>query len=260
MTSALGAVWECWTRWLLNEKGTSMSEFGSNQMTPGAVWSRDVDTRADFIVKTYVHLFAAIGAFTAIEVFFFKTGMAETLTRALMGMPGGWLMVLGGFMVVSWIASRIAHSAESLSAQYAALSSFVLAEAIIFVPLLYIANANYSGVISSAAAFTLVGFGGLTAVAFVTRKDFSFLRGVLMWGGMCALLAIVGGVVFGFTLGPFFSVLMIAFAGAAILYDTSKVLHHYPSDRYVGASLELFASVALLFWYVLRLFMSLSRR
>jgi FtsH-binding integral membrane protein len=48
---------------------------------------------------------------------------------------------------------------------------------------------------------------------------------------------------------------MIALAGASILYDTSKVLHEYPQDRYVGASLQLFASVALLFWYVLRLFL-----
>jgi FtsH-binding integral membrane protein len=45
-------------------------------------------------------------------------------------------------------------------------------------------------------------------------------------------------------------------AGAAILYDTSNVLLRFPEDRYVAAALELFASVALMFWYVLRLFMS----
>ena len=49
---------------------------------------------------------------------------------------------------------------------------------------------------------------------------------------------------------------MVAFAGAAILYDTSNVLRHYPEDRYVAASLELFASTALMFWYVLRLLSS----
>jgi FtsH-binding integral membrane protein len=48
---------------------------------------------------------------------------------------------------------------------------------------------------------------------------------------------------------------MIALAGGAILHDTSKVLHHYPEDKYVAASLELFASVALMFWYVLRLYL-----
>ena len=109
--------------------------------------------------------------------------------------------------------------------------------------------------IQSAALVTLIGFAALTGVVFVTRKDFSFLGALLKWGGVVALVLIVAGVVFGFQLGTFFSVGMVAFAGAAILYDTSNILHHYPEDRYVAAALGLFASVALMFWYVLRLFM-----
>ena len=70
------------------------------------------------------------------------------------------------------------------------------------------------------------------------------------------LVLIVAAVIFGFELGVFFSVAMVGLAGGAVLHDTSKVLHHYPEDRYVAASLELFASVALMFWYVLQLFMS----
>jgi len=100
---------------------------------------------------------------------------------------------------------------------------------------------------------TLLGFAGLTGIAFYTRKDFSFLHTVLMWGGFAALGLIVAGSVFGFELGTFFSVGMVAFAGAAVLYDTSNVLHHYPVDRYVAAALELFSSVALMFWYILSL-------
>ncbi len=106
---------------------------------------------------------------------------------------------------------------------------------------------------------TLVGFSGLSWVAFATRKDFSFLGGLLRWGGIVALLAIVGAVVFGVQLGTWFSLAMIAFAGAAVLYDTSNVIHHFPEDRYVAASLALFASVALMFWYVLRFLMSFGR-
>ena len=68
-------------------------------------------------------------------------------------------------------------------------------------------------------------------------------------------MLIASSLIFGFELGTFFSVAMVGLAGASILYDTSNVLHHYPEDRYVGASLELFSSVALMFWYVLRLFM-----
>jgi len=215
------------------------------------------EARATFVSRTYAHLCAAIFAFTLIEVYLFKTGLAESIARALLGVS--WLIVLGGFVVVSWLASHVAHRTASLPAQYAALAAYVVAEAIIFVPLLFVAQAVAPGVISSAAGATFLGFGGLTAVVFLTRRDFSFLRGVLMWAGIVAALAIVCGVLFSFNLGTWFSVGMIAVAGGAILYDTSNVLHHYPEDRYVGAALELFASVALMFWYVLRLFLG-SRR
>jgi hypothetical protein len=59
-----------------------------------------------------------------------------------------------------------------------------------------------------------------------------------------------------FQLGTFFSVAVVAFAGGAILYDSSNILRYYPVDRYAAAALALFSSVALLFWYVLRLFIS----
>lgn len=213
-----------------------------------------VDRRAEFLTRTYSHLLGAILTFTVIEVFLFKTGLAFTIASALLGTS--WLLVLGGFMIVSWFASRAAHNTASLGAQYAGLLGFVVAEAIIFVPMLYIANLKAPGTIESAAMVTLMGFVGLTAVAFWTRKDFSFLGSVLRWGFIVALVLIVAATIFGFNLGTFFSVAMIGFAGGAILYDTSNVLHHFPEDRYVGAALELFASVALMFWYVLRLFMS----
>jgi FtsH-binding integral membrane protein len=213
-----------------------------------------VDARASFINRTYNHLMGAIVLFTLIEVGLFQSGFAESIARVLLG--GSWLLVLGAFMLVSWFASRVSLTSESKGAQYAALGGFVVAESIIFVPMLWLADQSAPGAIQSAAVVTLVGFAGLTAVAFATRKDFSFLRGMLMWGGVVAMLAIVGGVLFGFALGTWFSVAMIGFAGAAILYDTSNVLHHFPEDRYVGAALQLFASVALMFWYVLRLFMS----
>ena len=214
----------------------------------------DTEERATFIMRTYIHLFGAILLFAAIEVMLFRTGLAAPMAEAMLGV--NWLLVLGGFMVVSWFASRAAHRAESKASQYAALIGFVIAEAIIFVPLLFIA-ANFAGpgVIKSAAWVTLLGFSGLTAVVFFTRKDFSFLGGILRWAFVMALVMIVAGVLFNFELGTFFSVGMIALAGAAILYDTSNILLHYPEDRYVGAALELFASVALMFWYVLRLFM-----
>lgn len=215
-----------------------------------------VERRSRFISRTYNHLFGAILAFVGVEVGLFKLGIAESIARAMM--HTSWLLVLGAFMVVSWAASHFAHTSASRGTQYAALASYVLAQALIFVPLLFIANAYAPGAIQSAGMVTMLGFGGLSAVVFVTKKDFSFLRGVLMFGGILSLVVIAAGVIFGWQLGTFFSVAMVGFAGAAILYDTSNVLRHFPEDRYVAAALQLFSSVALMFWYVLRLFMSLS--
>jgi len=210
--------------------------------------------RAAFITRTYVHLLGAVLAFTCIEWVLFSTGIAWTMARAMLSTS--WLLVLGGFLLVSWIASRAAHRARSIGVQYAALAGFVVAEAIIFVPLLAIAFTKAPGAVQSAAAVTGIGFAGLTAVAFLSRKDFSFLGAMLRWIAVVALVAIVAGLVFGFELGTWFSVGMIALAGAAILYDTSNVIRHFPTDRHVAAALQLFASVALMMWYVLRLFLS----
>ena len=219
----------------------------------GPVAEQAVETRSEFIWKCYAHVVGAILAFAAVEVYLFQSGIAERLTPIMLN---AWWAVLGGFILVSWGASHIAHKLESKNVQYAAFAALIVAEALIFAPMLYVAAAMNPGMIESAAGVTILGCAGLVAVAMITRKDFSFMRGMLVWGGMLALVAIVGSLIFGFQLGTWFSVAMIGFAGAAVLYDTSNIMHHYPSDRYVAASMALFASIALMFWYILRLFMS----
>jgi len=212
------------------------------QSYPRSVAAGELDeqSRGTFVSRTYGHLFGAVLAFTLIEVFLFKTGLALTIAQGMLSVS--WLLVLGGFVVVSWVARAAAHRAVSKAAQYAALAGYVVAQALIFVPLLVVADRMAPGAISSAAAITFVAFTALTAIVFFTRKDFSFLRGILCWGGIIAIVLIIAGAIFGFQLGTF--------------DDTSNVLHHYSEDRYVAAALELFASVALMLWYVLRLFLS----
>ena len=122
-----------------------------------------------------------------------------------------------------------------------------------FVPMLYIANAKAPGMIERAAGVTVLGVVGLVATVMITRKDFSFLRGMMIWGFMLAIVAIISSFIFGFELGTWFSIGMIGFAGAAILYDTSNIMHHYPQDKYVAASMQVFASISMMFWYIRRL-------
>ncbi len=219
------------------------------------VSSLPAENRSAFIWRTYAHVVGAIVAFAAIEVYLFKSGIAESLAPTL---AGNWMLVLGAFIVAGWGATYVAMRVESMAAQYAALAGFVFAEALIFMPMLYIAQMSPGGsaMIESAATVTLMASGGLIAVAMITGRDFSFLRGLLVWGGVLAIVGIFASLLFGFQLGTWFSVAMIGFAGAAVLFDTSNILHHYPENKHVAASLSLFASIAMMFWYILRLFMS----
>ncbi len=214
------------------------------------------DERSDFITKTYLHLAGAIGLFVVLEAVLLSLPGVENLVQLMIGGRFSWLVVLALFIGVSYLAENWAQSAVSPGMQYMGLGLYVLAQSVIFVPLLYIARAVDPGIIAAAGLTTLVLFGGLTAVVFITRKDFSFLRSILYFGGFAALGLIVVAILFQFALGPVFTYAMIALACGYILYHTSNILHHYRIGQHVAASLALFASVALLFWYVLQLFMS----
>lgn len=219
------------------------------------------DIRARFIRRTYGHLAGAILLFVVLEALLFQTGFPEAMMGLLALSQYSWLIVLAAFMGISYLADRWAQSGATLQTQYAGLGLYVLAQAIIFVPLLYLAAAfSGSEVIVSAGLITLLLFTGLTFTVLTTRKDFSFLAGFLKISFFVALGVIVASVLFGFNLGVLFASAMVIVAGASILYNTSNVLHRYHPDQYVAASLTLFASVALLFWYILRIFMGGSRR
>lgn len=215
------------------------------------------DARAAFVRSTYSHLAGALLIFAGLCGLILQTPLAGSMTQLMVGSRYSWLITLGLFMGVSWIANKWAMSDTSIGMQYLGLGLYTLAEAFLIVPLLYVASVYYEGIIQQAGLMTGALFLGLTAVVFVTRKDFSFLGPILGIAGMVAIGVIVSSILFGFDLGTLFSALMILFAGGAILYDTSNVLHHYRTDQHVAASLSLFASVILLFWYVLRLLMSL---
>jgi uncharacterized protein len=233
----------------------------SQQQIPGYAPQQPVSThapevRARFMKRVYANLIGGIAAFIAIETFLFSTGLAVDIAIAIDSTS--WLLVLGGFMLVSWLGSSFAWKATSRAAQYAGYAAMIAVYSIIFTLPLVIAEQNFEGVISTAAWISIIAFAGLSGIALTTSKDFKFLRSLLVWAGMLALGAIVVAVIFpSIQLGAWFSVAMIGLAGGAILYDTQKIYHSYPPDREVAAAMSLFASVALMFWYVLRL---LSRR
>jgi FtsH-binding integral membrane protein len=208
--------------------------------------------RASFIRCTYANLAGAIVAFAIIEAYLLSLPIAQEFA-ALAENRYVWLGILGGYMFVSWIAEQWAQTSRSLVSQYLALTIYIVAEAILFVPLLLVANTVSPDIIPIATLITGGLTCGLTLVVLSTRRDFSFLRNFVVMGGFVALGLIVGSAIFGFGLGMIFSGAMIILACACILYSTHKVLTNYNTNQPVAAALCLFAAIALLFWYIVRI-------
>ena len=216
--------------------------------------SSDVE-KASFYKKTYLHVAFTILAFIGVETVLLNI-VPEQLILAMFAQRYLWLLIIGVFWLASFLATKWSLS-QSKSTQYMGLGFYVLLEAVIFLPLIYIA-VKYAGgsVIFQAATLTVAMFAGISAVAFTSKRDFSFLRNIITIGGFIAIGLIVAGMIFGFNLGLWFSVGMVILASATILYQTSKLKDAYVTNQYVGASLQLFASIMLLFWYILSILMS----
>lgn len=217
------------------------------------------DARVAFIRRTYGHVAVAILAFLGIEVALFQSGAAIPIAQALFsGGSIGMIILLVAFIGSGWVAQWWANSATSVAMQYAGLGLYVVVESIIFLPLLIAAQyfSHDPNIIPQAAILTLAVFGGLTAAVFTTKRDYSFLGPILSIGMFLALGLAVAGMFIGFSLGLVYSFFVVALASGYIIYDTSNVLHHYRTDQHVAAALQLFADVALLFYYILRIFLA----
>ncbi|TSE03600.1 Bax inhibitor-1 family protein [Aquimarina algiphila] len=227
-----------------------MEEF--KQILPVSALSDD--KRVAFYRKTYTHLAMAVLLFVIVEWVFFQI---EPIVNLAFSLTEGWrwFIMLGGFMLITNYAEKMAHKNHNINQQYLGLLLYVIAEAFIFIPLIgiamMIAESGGANILNQAAILTLSLFTGLSAIVLITKKDFSFLKSMLTIGFFIALGLIVAGLIFGFNLGLWFSVGMVILASGSILYQTSNMVHKYSEDQYVGASLGLFASLMLLFWYIL---------
>lgn len=220
------------------------------------------DARAEFISKTYLHLAGAVLAFIGLEALILNTPALYAPILSILTIPYGAFLLMGGFILVSYIAESWARSATSPGMQYAGLGLYVVAEAIIFAPLLSFARLVGEDVIPIAGILTMTIFTGLTLVVFLTRRNFSFLAPALSIGGFAALGAILCMMFLGAPdiVHVLFAAFMVVLASGYILYSTSNVLHEYQIGQHVAAALALFAAVALLFWYILRIVMALTSR
>ena len=213
--------------------------------------------QATFYKKTYLNLALGSVAFVVLETIFLRI---DPVVEFMLSLTQGylWLVLLGGFMGITFVAQKMAYNNVAKSKQYLGYFLYILAEALIFIPILYIAIV-YTGslaLLTQAVVITGSLFLGLTFIVFSTKADFSFLRSILTIGFFLALGTIAAGLIFGFDLGLWFSVAMVVLASGSILYDTYQIKNNFATNQYVPAALSLFASLMLLFWYILRLLMS----
>jgi uncharacterized protein len=215
--------------------------------------------RAAFVRRTYAHLAGAILAFVALEALLLQVIDVQTILPWIRG--GSWLLVLLAFAGVSWVATRWAQSDTSVGLQYLGLSLYVIAQALIFLPLMAIAQAQSPQAIPTAGIITLGLFGGLTAAVFFTRGDYSHIGPIITIGTFVAIAFVIAAAIFPMSnlIITIFCFAMVALASGCIIYQTSNIIHHYRTDQHVAASLALFAAVALLFWYVLQILMMRGR-
>jgi modulator of FtsH protease len=149
-----------------------------------------------------------------------------------------------------------------------ALFGFTFFTGLYIAPILYIAGlmatageTMTANPVRDAFLLAVSAFGGLTGYALVTKRDFSFLRGFLTMGifvllGAMLIGMFVGGAVFQLAIA---SVGVLLF-GAYVLYDTSRMLRSGERSDPVGAALGLYLNFLNIFLFILRIFMSGSRR
>lgn len=217
--------------------------------------------RITFLKRTYAHVALAVLAFVVFEALLLGSDEAREIGDM---MSDNWLIVLLLFGGGTWIANKWAHEPGNIQKQYLGLFTYAFLEALIFLPIFMYLNNPMNGfsaqevgnIVGQAGIVTAGLFTGLSAIVLFSKKDFSFLKGVLMIGFGVAMATIIAGMIFDFDLGLWFSGAMVLLAGASILYQTSRIVDDYATDQHVAAAIGLFASLMLLFWYILRIFMS----
>ncbi|MGE0431790.1 MAG: Bax inhibitor-1 family protein [Planctomycetota bacterium] len=167
-----------------------------------------------------------------------------------------WLGIIGAYFVLSMIFNQLILKRETA---VLGLSLQSVAQGLLFGPLIAIALLVANGeptLVFQALGITGLVFGGLTGYVFITKQDFSFLRGALVIGSLTFLGVIIISLVSGGTS----SVLSLGICGFGImlasgyvLYDTSQIVNKYGDGDEVIAAACLHADFALMLWYVLRI-------
>ena len=220
--------------------------FSSTTQLP-MVSETPVEARLNFIRKTYV-LFL-MGILTAVLAGAMCL-QVPSINNAVVGMLRSSPLILFLLIIGASIGAQAVSRIEGLN--YVALFGFTGLMGLLFAPIV----ATYApDVVGQAAFLTVVIFASLTAYAFISRKDFSYLGG-LLFIGMISL--ILGGLANAFFFKSGVASYMMAWVTVLIfsgyvLYDTSQIILRYDERGYCSAALSLFLDFLNIFMALLRI-------
>lgn len=227
---------------------------GWQQQQPG-VWGSygaetaaqaSVSERMGFVRKVYALFFAAtLFAIVGVGIGF----VFPQVMFAIAAHPWiAFFALIGGVMGAQ--AVRLVPGVNLL-----ALFAFTTFTGVFISPLIAIYTQMNPASIWQAGLLTVGIFGGLTAYVFVSKKDFSFMRGMVTTGLIVVVLAsllnffIVGSSALAFAVS---CAALLLFSGF-VLYDTSNIIRRYPTNEYVAGALSLYLDAFNIFLALLRI-------
>jgi FtsH-binding integral membrane protein len=209
------------------------------------------EVRAAFVRRVYSLFFASLLVTVGVGWWAYQPSTMQWLAPMMLPLFLVELVLIFGM----GFARKVPGLNLAMFTLFAAINGLVMGAVMWYV------EARSPGVGTLAGALTIATFGGLTAYAMVSGKNFSYLGGALTMG---LLGLIVAGLIMMFFPSPMFSMLYalggIALFSGFVLYDTHQIMTRLqPGDEVVGA-MELYLDFINLFWLILRLLNELNRR
>jgi modulator of FtsH protease len=187
------------------------------------------------------------------------SALTAALSMSIATGPGTYLLSVGGAFLLIWLVlPRTAKTGAGIAVVFAitGLLGFSLG------PILnqYLTMTNGSEIIMTALGGTGVIFLGLSGYALTTRRDFSFIGGMLFVGLVVILIAALANIFLAIpAMSLAISAIVILLFSGFILYDTSRIIHGGETN-YIMATVSLYLSIFNIFINLLNLLGALNDR
>lgn len=186
----------------------------------------------------------------------FSAVMAGVSMAIGLGQGVSLICMLGALALVWLVLPRTANSSAGIGVVFAftGLLGLSIGPTLTY----YLAMSNGGQIVMQALGGTAVVFFALSGYVLTTKKDFSFMRGLLVAGLVVVLVALVGSLVagmFGVDIGAFslaISAAIVFLMSGFILYDTSRIVNGGETN-YIMATTGLFLNIYNLFLSLLHL-------